>query len=166
MSVYNIELLTNTHAVDSFECGVESKNNFLRKFALQNTKGGLGRTFVAVLPSDPTKIYGYYTIATGAVNFASLPVQNLPRYPIPTVHIGKLAIDRSAQRQGLGSALLFDALKRAASVADEIGIFAVEVIALDEQAKQFYIKHNFIEMLDSPMHLYLSMKLIRKMFRV
>ena len=50
--MYRIELLTVDHATDSFDCGDEKKNEFLKRFALQNTKGGLGRTYVAVNHSD------------------------------------------------------------------------------------------------------------------
>lgn len=73
MSIYKIELLTDNHAVGSFESGTESKNIFLKKFALQNSKGGLGRTFVAVKPPDAFRVYGYYTISSSTVKFKSLP---------------------------------------------------------------------------------------------
>lgn len=162
--MYKIELLTDNHIVDSFDCGDEDKNKFLQKYALQNSKGGLGRTYVAVQPPDDAKIYGYYTISTSAVKFESLPdARYLPRYPIPAILIGKLAIDTEAQKQGLGTALLFDALKRAAGVAEEVGIFLVEIKALNEQAKNLYLKFGFEEMSDEPMKLYLGLKKIRKL---
>lgn len=160
--MYSIERLSEKHAVNSFDCGVESKNTFLAKFARQNAKGGLGRTYVAVRP-DESRIFGYYTISSSSVRFENLPSMHLPRYPMPSILIGKLAIDRSAQGHGLGSALLFDALKRAAHIADEIGMFLVEVKALDKAAKEFYLKHEFVEMIDSELGLYLSLKKIRKL---
>lgn len=163
MSIYKIELLTDNHAVGSFESGTESKNIFLKKFALQNSKGGLGRTFVAVKPPDAFRVYGYYTISSSTVKFKSLPPKHLPRYPIPSIFICKLAVDKLAQKQGLGIALLFDALKRAAKIAEEIGVFLVEVKALDEGAKKFYLKYDFVEMLDTSLNLYLNLKKIRKL---
>lgn len=162
--MYKIELLTDNHVVDSFDCGDGDKNKFLQKYALQNSKGGLGRTYVAVKPADNTKIYGYYTISSSAVKFESLPkARFLPRYPIPAILIGKLAIDKDTQKQGLGTALLFDALKRAANVAEEIGIFLVEIKALNERAKGIYQKIGFEEMQDEPMKLYLSLKKVRQL---
>ena len=161
--MYKIELLTDNHSVDSFDCGEESKNKFLKKFALQNSKGGLGRTYVAVKALD-TEVYGYYTISSSAVNFESLPASgHLPRYPIPAILIGKLAIDKTAQGQGLGTALLFNALKRAANTAEEIGVFLVEIKALNEKAKQFYLNVGFMEMLDDPMKMYMNLKKVRKL---
>jgi ribosomal protein S18 acetylase RimI-like enzyme len=162
--VYKIELLTDNHVVDSFDCGDEDKNKFLQKYALQNSKGGLGRTYVAVKPTDNTKIYGYYTISSSAVKFESLPdTRYLPRYPIPAILIGKLATATETQNQGLGTALLFDALKRAVRVAEEIGTFLVEIKALNEKAKSMYQKIGFEEMQDEPMKLYLSLKKVRKL---
>ncbi len=160
--MYRIVLLSEKHALTSFDCGVESKNTFLQKFALQNSKGGLGRTYVAEKPPDEG-IFGYYTISSGSVKFENIRSKNLPRYPIPSVLIGKLAIDKTVQNQGLGSILLFDALKRAAKIADELGVFLVEVSALDENAMAFYRKHEFVEMLDADSQLYLTLKKIRKL---
>jgi len=162
--VYKIEPLSERHEVESFTSGVESKDDFLRMFALQNTKGGLGRTYVAVEPGA-AKVFGYYTISSSSAKFENLPNRHLPRYPIPSVLLGKLAIDISAQGRGLGTALLFDALQRATRIAEEIGVFLVEVKALDENAKKFYMKYDFIEMLDSPMSLFLSLKKIRHLLR-
>lgn len=163
--MYRIELLTEHHGIVDFDCGVQSKDSFLKKHALQNSKGGLGRTYVAVKPDVSTRVYGYYTISSSTVRFEGLPSKHLPRYPIPSILIGKLAIDQAAQGQGLGTALLFDALQRASRIADEIGVFLVEVKALDEAAKQFYLKHEFVEMIDAPFNLYLNLKKVRQLLR-
>jgi N-acetylglutamate synthase-like GNAT family acetyltransferase len=63
----------------------------------------------------------------------------------------------------VGAFLLIDALRRIAQVADQMGIYAVEVYALNESAKQFYLKYGFTPLKDDPLHLYLSMKKIRKL---
>lgn len=161
--MYRIELLTANHAVEDFDCGDEKKNEFLKRFALQNTKGGLGRTYVAVNPSDENRICGYYTISSSSVKFENPPSSHLPRYPLPAVLIGKLATDIVAQNQGLGTALLFDALKRAARVAEEIGIFLVEIRAVNEKAKAIYKKRGFLPMDDEPMKLFMNLKKVRKL---
>ena len=56
-----------------------------------------------------------------------------------------------------------DALKRAVSLADQLGIYAVEVYALTESAREFYLKFGFSELLDDRFHLYLTVKNIRKL---
>lgn len=163
--MYKIESLNQTHLIANFDCGDEQKNKFLKNFALQNSKGGLGRTFVAVKPDEEDKrVYGYYTISSSAVKFENLPpAKHLPRYPLPAILIGKLAIDKAAQKQGLGTALLFNALKRATTVAEEIGVFLIEIKAVNERAKNLYVKIGFLEMLDDPMKLYLGIKKVRQL---
>jgi GNAT superfamily N-acetyltransferase len=156
-----IEPLTTKHDRSSFDCGEPSLNTYLKQYARQNDEKGLGRTFVAVEPGR-TQIEGYYTISTGAVIFDRVP-EKLPRYPIPVVHLGRLAIDLKSQGKGLGELLLIDALKRSAQVSEQLGIYAVEVRALNENARKFYLKYGFTSLLDDEMHLYLPMKTIRKL---
>ena len=160
--MYKIELLTPDHDTDSFDCGDGAKNEFLRKFALQNTKGGLGRTFVAVKPPDKRRIFGYYTISSSAVKFDE-PPPHLPRYPLPTILIGKLATDIKAQNQGLGTALLYNALSRAARVAEDIGVFYVEIRAVNEKAKTIYEKRGFSAMDDDHLKLFMNLMKVRKL---
>lgn len=156
-----IEPLTASHNREWFDCGEESLNDFLKRFARQNDEKGLGRTYVAVKTGEP-RIYGYYTISSGALSFETIP-EKLPRYPIPVVHLGRLAVDESAKGQRLGKALLADALKRAVGVADQLGIYAVEVYALTENAREFYLKFGFAALLDDRLHLYLPVKKIREL---
>jgi GNAT superfamily N-acetyltransferase len=160
MNTYQVELLNTQHDRGGFDCGEPSLNEFLHRYARQNAEKGLGRTYVAVLPGDP-HIYGYYTIASGTIQFDVIP-EKLPRYPIPVVHLGRLAVDQAAKGQGLGKALLADALTRAGALALQLGIYAVEVYALNEAAKEFYLKFGFTPLLDDEKHLYLSLKKLRQ----
>lgn len=158
---YKIEPLTPRHDRQLFDCGEPSLNDFLQRFARQNDVKGLGRTFVAVRPGEMA-ILGYYTMSSGAVTFETVP-EKLPRYPIPVIHIGRLAVDLRVRGQGLGEWLLIDALRRTALIAEQIGIYAVEVRALNDTARAFYLKYGFVALLDDPLHLYLPMKTIRQL---
>lgn len=95
MQKFIIEPLSTKHDRLTFDCGEIDLNNFLQYFARQNDKKGLGRTFVAV-EIDSLCIKGYYTISSGSITCDVIP-KNLPRYPIPVVHLGRLAVDRHAQ---------------------------------------------------------------------
>ncbi len=158
---YIIEPLNTSHDREAFDCSELSLNDFLKRFARQNDEKGLGRTFVAVEAGNP-KIKGYYTLSTGSLKFDNVP-EKLSRYPIPVAHLGRLAVDVSARGQGLGEYLLLDALARIAVIAGLIGIYAIEVYALSEQAKNFYLKYGFKPLLDDTLHLYLPMKAVRKL---
>ena len=158
----SIESLTAKHQRESFDCGEDSLNRYLRQYASQHQKKDIGRVYVAVEPGKQ-KVLGYYTLANGAVEFQSVPkAKGLPReYPVPVILLARLAIDRSRQGQGLGAVLLFDALKRSVEVAQVSAAHAVIVDALGESAKKFYLHYQFEESLDNPLRLFLPMHDIR-----
>lgn len=85
----------------------------------------------------------------------------LPRLDVPVVLIGRLAVDRSVQGQGLGAMLLIDALNRALQISLQVGIRAVEVDAIDATARSFHLKFGFRPLLDDPRHLFLPLHEIR-----
>jgi GNAT superfamily N-acetyltransferase len=90
-------------------------------------------------------------------------VKGLPRLDVPVVLLGRLAVDRTTQGQGLGSLLLIDALRRVQHLAEQVGIRAVEVDAIDDAARQFYLRFGFVSLLDASNHLFLSTQVIRKL---
>jgi len=153
-----IESLGKNHIRENLNCGETTLNEFVQRYARQNAERGLGRTFVAVLPAEK-QVRGYYTLSSGSIAFDVVP-EKLPRYPIPVVHLGRLAVDVSMRGQGLGELLLIDALERTVAIADELGIYAVELYALTERAKLFYLKYGFVSLKDDDRHLYLPIKTI------
>lgn len=154
-----VQLLAETHDRASFDCGEPSLNGYLQRFARQNAELFLGRTYVLAVPGQ-ARIEGYYTISSGSVVREALPEKRLPRYPVPIVLIGRLAVDQQAQGRGFGEFLLLDALKRSAQLAQHLGIYAVIVDALNEPAQNFYRKYGFTNTADGPMRLYLPIKKI------
>ena len=160
-----IEELSADHDRSAFSCGHDSLDDFLKKFASQNHKTGVSKTYVAVRVGEP-RVCGYYSISAGAVHFAEIPEElrkRLPKYPVPVAHLGRLAVDTAAQGQRLGELLLMDALAKIVGAADSIGIHAVEVVAIDQTAKRFYLKYDFTALPDDPHHLYIPIKTLRKL---
>lgn len=158
--------LASHHNRAAFDCGKEELNEFLRFRASQYTRQDVGRTYVAVATDEDLHILGYYTVAVSSVPFENIP-SNLPRHPVPVLHLGRLATDVSAQGQGVGKTLLFHALRLATQMSDMAGIYAVEVVALDDEAQGFYEKYDFSALPSTPpgerVHLYLPLKKIRKL---
>lgn len=157
---FAIELLSRRHNREKFDCGEESLNEFLRKYARQNNEKGFGRTFAAVL-SGETEVAGYYTISSGSISFEIVP-SKIPHYPIPVIHLGRLAVDSKMHGQRLGEILLIDALERAVLIAGQTGVYAVELYALTDNAKRFYLKYGFVELKDDEKHLYLPIETLKK----
>ena len=154
---WKIELITKQHKRTGFNCGEKDLDDYLRRYARQNTQSGISRTFVAV-SRETELVDGYYSLASGSIKFENFPQQihaRFPNYPIPAVHLARLAVSAALQGKGLGSILLFDDLKRAALVASQVGVVAVTVDALSEPAKRYYERFGFLRLADNDLHLYL-----------
>lgn len=165
MATWTIRRLATSHDRSAFDCGQPMLNDWLKDRAGQFDRRDLSRTCVATRP-DQLLVVGYYAISTHRVVYDVLPAaeaKGLPRLDVPVVLIGRLAVDRSVQGQGLGALLLVDALRRSVQICDQVGIRAVEVDALDDAARNFYLKFGFRSLLDDPRHLFLPMHEIRKL---
>jgi GNAT superfamily N-acetyltransferase len=137
------EPLTVSHRLDEFQCGEPSLDEWLRRRALVNQASGASRSFVVL--DEGGCVRGYYALAAGAVAHESATSKvrrNMPD-PVPVMVLGRLAVDRAAQGQKLGAALLQDAVKRAVAVSNHAGVRALLVHALHERAKQFYEHYGF-----------------------
>jgi len=155
----DIVLLQKTHERAAFDCGEASLNLYLQRYARQNAEAGFGLTYVAVAPSQPARILGYYTLASSRIEREAVPPElKLPPYPVPTLLLARLAIDKRAQGHGIGARLLEDVLKRARALAREAGICGVEVDALHDKAAAFYVRFGFLPLQDSPHHLFLPLQ--------
>lgn len=155
MADWTIEPFAKRHDRIAFTCGRPPLDDFIRTRVSQYEKRRLGKTFVAVPPGEK-RVIGYYTLASGAVAFERMPAdasRKLPRHPVPVVLLARLAVDQTAQGQGLGEGLLVDALQRTLNLSAELGVHAVEVDALDDTAAAFYRKYGFVPLLDEPLHL-------------
>ena len=162
-----ISRLRTDHVREHFDSGVPPLDEFLRQFARQNDAKGISRTYVATRPGE-LEVLGYGTLRLGEVACADLPpdAQNgLPRYPVPVLHIARLAVDKRARRIGLGEALLMHALRKALDTAEEVGLWGLEVVAKDEAARSFYMRYGFKPLVDDQLHLYVSVKTVRKAFQ-
>jgi GNAT superfamily N-acetyltransferase len=154
-----IQPLTGSHDRNRFECGSAALDLWLRNTAGQHQKRGISRAFVAVCDDEPARIRGHYALTACEVVASALPgdlAKKLPR-SVPGVRLGRLAVDRSVQRQGLGEILLVDAIRRANHVTTHIGVHALFVDAKDEQAARFYRAYGFKPFPDNPLVLFLPL---------
>lgn len=113
---------------------------------------------MAVRPDG--RVLGYFTLASSAIAFENLPPnesQKLPKHPVPTILLGRLAVDRTQQGQGLGETLLMSAIAKSLDLAETLGVYAIEVQAIDTAAARFYAKYGFVPLLNDPLHLFLPL---------
>jgi GNAT superfamily N-acetyltransferase len=160
-----VQRLDKQHDRTAFDCGNAPLNQWIQRLAGQYERRDLARTYVAVRTGEAS-VLGYYAISSHRVCFDALldeHAKGLPALDVPVLLLGRLAVDRNSQGCGLGEHLLMDALRRAEYLSQHVGIRAVEVDAIDEDARRFYLKYGFDALHDDRRHLFLPMQVIRQL---
>lgn len=149
--------LADHHDVEDFASGAPTLDAWIRRKARANQASGASRTYV-LCRGD--RVVGFYALAAGSVSHDLSPRklrQNMPD-PVPVIVLGRLAVDVREQGNGLGRALLRDAVLRVAAAAREVGVAAMLVHALNDRAKAFYVGAGFEPSPVDPMVLILRIK--------
>ncbi|MDP2794801.1 MAG: GNAT family N-acetyltransferase [Sulfurisoma sp.] len=151
-------LLASDFEVGGFSCGHQALDNYLIRHALQAQRANTARTFVALRGQH---VVGYYSLAAASIE----PEQAAPRvargagrHPIPLTLLARLAVDRREQGRGLGKALMKDAFKRYLAAQEQVASRALLVHAIDEPARNFYLRFSFEPASFDPLHLYILTK--------
>ncbi|MGD0301643.1 MAG: hypothetical protein ABSE86_31585 [Bryobacteraceae bacterium] len=100
------ERLASHHELKAFSCGVESLDQWLKRFARTNQQSDLTTTYVV---HRKNRVAGYYSLTAGSVNREDAPARvakGEPNHPIGVVLLARLAVNESEKGVGLGSALL------------------------------------------------------------
>ena len=153
--------LAADHELAGFESGEPSLDDWLKRRAFKNQANGSSRTYVVC---EGKTVIGYYCLAAGAIGHAEAPgamKRNRPD-PVPVLVIGRLAIHQARHQQGLGTALLNDAIRRAMQAAEIAGVTALLVHAISEPARRFYRSRGFIESPVEPMTLVLMLATVAR----
>lgn len=152
--------ITADQKLADFDSGESSLNEWLKKRAFKNHMSGASRCFVLCTGAN---VIGYYSLSAGAISHETAPKpmrRNMPD-PLPVLLLGRLAVDKRYHNQGIGQALLRDAMLRAVNVAGDAGVFALLVHALSDQARQFYLSRGFVESPLQAMTLIMTIETIR-----
>ncbi len=158
--------LQSHHDTETFSCGSDALDKWFQRIAKQHLSKGISRTYVAESPADHRIVLGFYSLTVGEAQTEDLPAsiaKTLPR-KIPIVLLGRLAVAKSAQGQGLGGLLLVDALKRTVRVSTQVGIAAILVDAKDAHAETFYQHFGFQPLPGYPNRLVLPVKTAAALF--
>jgi len=154
-------LLSQDYDTSLFDCGIESLNTYLKKYALQHQQSQGSRTYVAI---HKNTVIGYFTLCYGSVSPESSPQrvsQGLGRYPVPVMILARLAVDIKFKNQGLGKALLKHSLLKTLNAAEIAGLRALVVHAKNDEAKNFYKHYGFMSSPLDEFHMFLLCKDIR-----
>ena len=161
---YHIEIYDKKrHNTKEFQCDVEELDRYLKEQASQESKKKISVTYI-IHEVSSEEVIGFYTLSSFAISVHDLSesaIKKLPKYKaLPTVLLGRLAVDRRYQGKRIGEYLLLDALKRSYILSKQIASYAVVVDAKNDKARIFYEKYGFIRLITHPFTLYLPMKTI------
>ena len=148
------------HDRAGFRCGMPELDDYLQRFAAQQSAKGVSTVYVLVDDAAPSLILGFYTLSAAQVDVLQLSESDrkkLPRYPVPCFRMGRLACRVDSHARGLGKLLIGCAVDRCLQARKQVGAFALLVDAKNEQAKAFYQHYGFTACTDSPMTLYLPL---------
>ncbi|MFB2934141.1 GNAT family N-acetyltransferase [Aerosakkonemataceae cyanobacterium BLCC-F154] len=148
---------------ENFDCGVPELNEYLKKYARQNDRRGIAKTFVAISEDGNRDVYGYYSVGMAEIKRESLPAnyqRGIPRYPVPAMRLSRLAVALAMQGRGLGEELLMECFRKAVRLSSEVAIFAVIVDAKNQPVKEFYLKYGFIPLKDNELSVFIPISTI------
>lgn len=148
------------HDRKNFTCGIAALDEYLLRFAVQQSKKGVTVVRVLVDDSKPAEILGYYSLSAAQIDVSSLDEadkKQLPRYPVPCFRMGRLACSTAHQGKGIGKLLIGCAVARCIEARKQVAAFALIVDAKNAHAKNFYKHFGFKACVDSPMTLYLGL---------
>ncbi len=158
MAGFDIRPFDGAVATAAFDCGEAPLNDYLRHQASQDVRRGVARAFAATPVAAAERIAGFFTLSAASVQAEALPEawrKKLPRYPVPVALLGRLAVDRLFQGQGLGSILLADACRKVSVASRTLAVAGIVVDAKTPAAAGFYRHFGFMEFPGQPMRLVL-----------
>ena len=157
------EPISKKHDRALFDCGEAAMNDFLRRHARQSHDKGAAKTFLAVSSRDG-EILGFYSLCPASLLYARVPEivrKGLARHDVPVFRLGRLAVDRTVQGNGLGGQLILAAGRRCLLAAAEVGGVAMLIDAKNERAAKWYSSYGAIPLADTPLTLLLPLETIR-----
>lgn len=151
------------HDTAGFSCGNELLDRWLIRYAGQNERRDAARTFIAT--TDGHTVCGYYTLVAGQLEHREATLEARRglsrRFPLPVAILARLAVDSGRQGQGLGAALLNDALRRVCRASEQVAVRAVVVHAVDDGAATFYERFGFRALSATPRTLMVTLAALR-----
>ena len=158
-SNWHEEAIAKEHDRRGFDCGQADLNDFLARHARQAHESGASKTYVAVDGADNKTVFGFYTLSPAQIDFGLVPEAARPagggRHPIGGFRLGRLAVAKALQGQGLGGRLLVAAAQRCIRVSAQVGGSLLLIDAKDRRAADWYKSYGALEIPKAPLSLIL-----------
>jgi GNAT superfamily N-acetyltransferase len=138
-----VESLSPNHELAGFDCGEELMNIWLKDKALEADRRNTARTFVLV---EDNTVLAYYALTAGSVRSSGIPAElgDMPQHPIPVFLLARLVVEKSLQGQGIGKALVKDAVMRSIVANRHVAGVCLMIEALNDRVRRFYLDLGFL----------------------
>jgi GNAT superfamily N-acetyltransferase len=147
--------LTAQHDRSRFSCGQPALDEWLRRYSGQNRRGNTAATWV--IADQDYRVAAYATLSMTPIDHSAAPtrVRKSAPDPVPALLIGRLAVDHNFIGLGVGTALLRHVLATAVELNLSAACKAVVVTALNDRAKDWWLRFGFQPFNDNGLDLYL-----------
>lgn len=152
--------IAKEHNRKGFDCGQADLNSFIAQYARQAHESGSAKTYCAIDEADGKTILGFYAISPSQVELDRVPLAARPsgggRHALGGFRLGRLAVAKAFQGQGLGGHLLANAVERCMKVSAEVGGTALFIDAKNEAGVAWYSLYGAMPLDDRPLSLVIS----------
>lgn len=139
------EKLGSHHVTDSFDCGEQSINDYLKNRALKAHQAKHAIVYVVCFKGT-NEVAAYYTLSNSAVDRrfgATAQIRRNAPDPLPVTVLGRMGVTDLAKGNGVSRGLLADAIERSIAVSEVIGSVALIVHPLSARLVAFYMGEGF-----------------------
>lgn len=142
------EPLTSSHSqlLQNFTCSEPTFAAYLQNQALTDSARKLNTTILAI---DGGVLVGYFSYCSSSMSASQMSAKDkrsLPEYPIPSILLTRLAVDKSAEGRGIGSDILIEFLSVVAKLNVDPYAPAARMVYLDlykPELSAFYERLSF-----------------------
>lgn len=159
------------HDRAAFSCGVPQIDNYLKLTAKKGSTADVVRIWVVI--DEKKQIIGFYGINMHSVAVKDMPAAYAKKAMnhglLPAAFIAMIGVDERYQGNGVGSALVADALSRIARASEQIGASVVMLDVIDDgdadavqRRKTYYQSFGFVPLPDQPLRHFMPIATARE----
>ncbi len=167
LNAVRVEPLNDLHERHDFCCQDRAIQNFCRQGIDRQNRQDIIRAFVARIEPEPA-VVGFYYLTTTSWEHEDVGRSVGDRFlmldKIPAVYLGMLGVHSSADRQGIGTVLMLDAFRRVLAIAENAGVWALTLDAVDEDAARYYERFDFERITPGGLEMFLALGTIKALF--
>ena len=149
----------------AFTCGQPPLDNYIKNTASRQQDENLTRVRVGCL-DDNNVVICFHALNAHHLNISQLDIQYKKRFErydaIPSAYLSMIGVHVAHQGQGIGSYMIYDAMKQVIGAAGLIGVHFLVLDALNEAAERLYLRLGFEKLTSSHERMIISIEKIKR----